>query len=68
MFQTIEITIDNNGVIHPLEPRIKLPSGRALLTLLKPIVYETELLSEQSLAKEWLNPEEDKAWAHLINR
>jgi hypothetical protein len=23
------------------------------------------LLSEQSLAKEWLTPEEDEAWAHL---
>ena len=23
------------------------------------------LLSEQSLAKDWLNEEEDKAWAHL---
>jgi hypothetical protein len=51
MFQTIEINIDDNGVIHPLEPNIKLPSGRALLTLLESISYETALLSEQSLAK-----------------
>ena len=65
MFQTIEITIDTHGVIHPLEPHIKLPSGRALLTLLEPVIYETELLSEQSLAKEWLTAEEDEAWAHL---
>ncbi len=65
MFQTIEINIDENGVIHPVEANIKLPSGRALLTLLEPIIYETELLSEQSLAKEWLTPEEDEAWAHL---
>ena len=28
MFQTIEITIDTHGVIHLLEPHIKLPSGR----------------------------------------
>ena len=65
MFQTIEITIDTHGVIHLSEPHIKLPSGRALLTLLEPVIYETELLSEQSLAKEWLTPEEDEAWANL---
>ena len=65
MFQTIEITIDNQGVIHPLEPNIRLPGGRALLALLEPVLYETELLSEQSLTKEWLTAEEDEAWAHL---
>jgi len=26
---------------------------------------ETALLSESSLAKDWLNPEEDEAWKHL---
>lgn len=34
MLQTIEVQIDNNGIIHPIEPQIKLPVGRALLTLL----------------------------------
>jgi hypothetical protein len=34
MLQTIEVTIDNNGMIYPMEPQIKLPVGRALLTLL----------------------------------
>jgi hypothetical protein len=34
MLQTIEVQIDNNGVIHPIEPQLKLPAGRALLTLL----------------------------------
>jgi len=28
-------------------------------------VSETALLSEKSLAKEWLSPEEDKAWKDL---
>jgi hypothetical protein len=35
MRQTIEVQIDNNGTIHPLEPHLKLPPGRALLTLLQ---------------------------------
>ena len=35
MPQTIEVQIDNNGMIHPLEPHLKLPAGRALLTLLQ---------------------------------
>jgi hypothetical protein len=34
MLQTIEVQIDNNGIIHPIEPQIKLPVGRVLLTLL----------------------------------
>jgi hypothetical protein len=35
MRQTIEVQIDNNGEIHPLESQLKLPPGRALLTLLQ---------------------------------
>lgn len=27
--------------------------------------HHTYLASEQALAKNWLSPEEDKAWAHL---
>jgi len=65
MLQTIEVEIDYNGVIHPIEPTPKLPAGRALLTLLEPISYDTALLSEQALAQDWLKPEEDEAWAHL---
>lgn len=34
MLQTIEVHIDNHGMIYPIEPQIKLPIGRALLTLL----------------------------------
>ncbi len=38
MLQTIEVEIDADEHIHPLEPLPKLPAGRALLTLLdKPI-------------------------------
>jgi antitoxin component of MazEF toxin-antitoxin module len=31
----------------------------------KPKISETALLSEKVLAKDWLRPEEDKAWASL---
>jgi len=34
MLQTIEIEIDADGQIHPLEPLNFTPTGRALLTLL----------------------------------
>ena len=65
MLQTIEVQIDNNGIVHPLERNVKLPVGRALLTLLEPVDLETALLSEQALAADWLKPEEEEAWAHL---
>ena len=31
----------------------------------EPVVSETALMSEKSLAKEWLSPEEDEAWRDL---
>ena len=34
MLQTIEVKIDENGHIQPAEPLVRLPVGRALLTLL----------------------------------
>lgn len=65
MLQTIEVEIDARGHIHPLEPLPKLPAGRALLTLLNAPLNEAALLAEPALADDWLNPEEDEAWAHL---
>ena len=65
MLQTIEVQIDANGHIHPLEPLIKLSAGRALLTLLEPVDHDAALLSEQALAEDWLKQEEEAAWAHL---
>jgi hypothetical protein len=35
MLETIEIEIDPNGYIRPIEPTVRLSAGRALLTLLK---------------------------------
>jgi hypothetical protein len=30
-----------------------------------PAIAETALLSEEALARDWLRPEEDEAWAYL---
>ncbi|MGB5832191.1 MAG: hypothetical protein WBG92_09415 [Thiohalocapsa sp.] len=65
MLQTIEVEIDRDGQIHPVEPVPCLPAGRALLTLLQPSTDETALLAEAALAEDWLKPEEDEAWAYL---
>ena len=43
MLQTIEVRIDSNGYVHPIEPIKKLPKGRALLTLLENPINTTEL-------------------------
>ncbi|WP_295394907.1 hypothetical protein [uncultured Thiodictyon sp.] len=65
MLQTIEVEIDASGQVHTLEPCIRLPAGRALLTLLDGEANESALLAEAALAEDWLKPEEDQAWAHL---
>jgi hypothetical protein len=69
MSQTLEATIDTQGRII-LHENVKLKkSRRALVTILdeepKIEVFETALLSEESLAEEWNTPEEDRAWQHL---
>ena len=65
MIRTIEVEIDETGRIHPTEPTTELPKGRALLTSQLDPDIECYLLSEASLAVDWLRPEEDEAWAHL---
>lgn len=45
----IERALEKRGVIT--EEKVEIPA--------------TTLLSEKSLAKEWLNPEEDEAWKDL---
>jgi len=65
MLHTIEVEIDADGRVHPLEPLSRVPPGRALLILLTSPGDETALLAEAALAEDWLKPEEDEAWAHL---
>lgn len=69
MIQTLEAIIDQNGNVHLIE-EVKLPaSRRALVTILEEVpavaVSEAALLSERSLAEDWLRAEEDEAWSHL---
>ncbi|MEA3639845.1 MAG: hypothetical protein VBE63_07860 [Lamprobacter sp.] len=66
MMSTNEAVIHENGAIELAEP-IKLEGKhRALVTILdEPPTErsETLLLSEESLGRDWLRPEEDEAWA-----
>lgn len=62
MLQTIEIEIDRQGRIHPLEPLPRLPAGRALLTLLAPFCEETASMAGATLAEDWPEPKKDEVW------
>jgi len=68
MKQTVDAIIDENGHVRLVEPvRIK-GVHRALVTVLDEPpeqIDEVTQLTEKSLAEDWLNAEEDEAWAHL---
>jgi hypothetical protein len=69
MLRTVEAVIDEHGKVHLLEA-LQLPEARkALVTILEDTptmgVSEAALLSEQALANDWDQPEEDAAWSHL---
>ncbi len=73
----IEITrLSSRGqVVIPIEMRGDLKEGDKLLIIrrgdeiilkkTKEIISEITLISENSLANEWLTPEEDEAWKDL---
>lgn len=65
MMKTIAVEIDAQGQVRPLEPSLRLPQGRGLLTMLESVVGDAAILAEDALAEDWLRPEEDEAWAHL---
>ena len=66
MLTTIEVTIDKTGYLHAVESGQSIKPGRALLTWLEAdTTHESALMAESALAHDWLNPEEDAAWAHL---
>ena len=69
MLRTVEAVIDEQGNVHLLEAVQLTAARKALVTILKdaPVasIPETALLSEQALAKDWDQPEEDEAWSHL---
>jgi hypothetical protein len=68
MIRTVEAVIDEKGRVRLLEP-VELPAERrALVTILEDepaTAHEAALLSEASLAEDWLRPEEEAAWSHL---
>jgi hypothetical protein len=67
MMRTIEVEIDEVGKIHAVDPDLKLPQGRAILTWPDKDDLYPALMSEKSL-EDWLSPEEDAAWAYLQPR
>jgi hypothetical protein len=64
MTRTVEVEIDEAGVIHPLDSTLKLPQGRAVLAWPENNDLYPALMSETALS-DWLRPEEDDAWAYL---
>ena len=73
MLRTLEATIDKNGKVKLAESIRLGAKRRALVTILDDqfpggeLLNEAALLSESALAKDWLSPEEDKAWQHLAD-
>ncbi len=65
MLHTVEAVIDPQGHVQWLEAVHLRAPQRVLITLLDPVPDEALAMSEPALAKEWLNEEEDAAWAHL---
>ncbi len=69
MLRTVEAEIDEHGKVHLLEAIQLTEARKALVTILEDTptvgVSETALLSEQVLAQDWDQPEENEAWSHL---
>ena len=68
MIRTIEAVVDEGGRVQLAEPVDIKGLHRALVIILEERpseVMETALLSEQSLAADWLRSEEGEAWSHL---
>ena len=65
MVRTVRAMVDAQGNVRLLEPVEIAVECQALVTILDDEVPETALLSEEALARDWLRPEEDAAWAHL---
>lgn len=71
MLRTVKATIDKNGKVKLAESIALRAKKHALVTILDEDWFDDEvpnevaLLSESALAKDWLSPEEDRAWKHL---
>lgn len=67
MMPTYTAEIDEQGTVKLLEPVKFSTKRRALVVVLSEQEEPNEcyLLSESALAKDWLRPEEDAAWAEF---
>jgi hypothetical protein len=67
MLTTVEAVLQADGALRFLEPVHLTGNQRVLVTFTQPAdeAVSGALLSEQSLAADWLRDEEDAAWAHL---
>ena len=65
MIRTVRAMVDAQGNVRLLEPVEIGVACKALVTILDDEEAEIALLSEEALARDWLRPEEDEAWAHL---
>lgn len=69
MIQTVEAIVDPDGSIRLAKPLNFLTPRRAFVMILDEVPAtqsaETAVLSEAALSEDWLQPEEEKAWAHL---
>jgi len=70
MLKSIEAVIYRDGRVLLKEPVNLKSSRKAIITILNeeadlPEVNETALLSEEALAKDWINLQEEEAWSHL---
>ena len=65
MIRTVRAMVDAQGNVRFLEPIEIAATCMALVTILDEDPFESALLSEEALARDWLRPEEDEAWAHL---
>ena len=69
IMRTVEAIIDEEGVVHFVEPVGITGIHRALVTIFDDDRLshpcETAQLSEKVLAEDWDNPGEDDAWKHL---
>lgn len=68
MIRAIEAVVDEGGRVQLAEPVDLKRWLHALVIILEEgpsEAVETALLSEQSLAADWLRSEEEDAWSHL---
>ena len=63
--RTVKALVDEKGNVRLLESVEIASACKALVTILDDEEPESALLSEEALARDWLRPEEDEAWAHL---